>query len=529
VNVVLISRDHRLGAILTMALPTPEGLTLLGSAAEVPDAPEAAIDAVVLDLPADARRVAYEELRQRYEGRVVVPVDHARDTNGWPPDTKRRFLVRPFQVADLIAGVQEPQETSVAERAARYRRLFRWNRQQAPAFPDLATPPAAEQPPAEQPPAASAERFDEPFDEPFEAEAELHNNHVEDQESLAPEVAEDDEATEGVAAEEPLDADDEDLVAEDRDSETVAAEEVLDDEDEVEQPGAVEGEEAFEAESFDDSEDEAPVVAERAEDEEPVAAEDDEDTEASAEDEDLDAEDEAETQEFVAVSDEDGDEVEAEEQLDAEDEDEAAEDEAAEDDEPAVAAAAAVDPGERGAEDTEPSQEDDDLAAAWVAKASEPLPAGENGLVAAATGGPSTSSERAEALAPPLQVQAGVAMAKAVALQQWLEAQEAKRLRGRRRRVLLSVAAGLVLLLAGVGIGMAIGPNEPQQVSPPATPQPVVQIRDAPPPAACTHAMDDADAVISYLVAKIRDERLSKSIQDYGANARACRRTGRSP
>jgi hypothetical protein len=56
-----------------------------------------------------------------------------------------------------------------------------------------------------------------------------------------------------------------------------------------------------------------------------------------------------------------------------------------------------------------------------------------------------------------------------------------------------------------------------------------VQIRKAPPPAACTDAVDDADAVISYLVAKIRDERLSKSIQDYGANARACRRTGRSP
>jgi hypothetical protein len=491
VNVVLISRDHRLGAILTMALPTPEGLTLLGSAAEVPDASEAAIDAVVLDLPADARRVAYEELRQRYEGRVVVPVDHARDTNGWPPDAKRRFLVRPFQVADLIAGVQEPQETSVAERAARYRRLFRWNRQQAPAFPDLATPPAAEQPPAEQPPAASAERFDEPFE--AAAEAELHNNHVEDQESLAPEVPEDDEATELAAAEETLD--DEVLVAED--SETVTAEEALDDEDEAEWPGAVEGEEAFEAEPSDDSEDEAPIVAERAEDEEPVAAEDDEATElAAAEDDDLDAEDGAETQEFVAVSDEDGDEVEAEEQLDA--------------------------------QDTEPSQEDDDLAAAWVAKAPEPLPAGDNGLVAAATG-PSTSSERAEALAPPLQVQAGVAMAKAVALQQWLEAEEAKRSRGRRRRVLLSVAAGLVLLLAGVGIGIAIGPNEAQQVSPSAAPQPVVQIREAPPPAACTRAVDAADAVISYLVAKIRDERLSKSIQDYGANARACRRTGRSP
>jgi hypothetical protein len=402
VNVVLISRDHRLGAILTMALPTPDGLTLLASAAEVPDAPEAAIDAVVLDLPADARRVAYEELRRRYEGRVVVPVDNAGDTSGWPPDAKRRFLVRPFQVADLIAGVQEPQETSVAERAARYRRLFRWNRQQAPAFPDLATPPAAERPPA-----ASAERFDEPFE--AAAGAELHNNRVEDQESLAPEVPEDDEAeaTELVAAEEWLD--DEDLVAED--SETVTAEETLDGEDEAERPGAVEGEEAFEAEAFeaeasDDSEDEAPVVAEHAEDE--------------------------------------------------------------------------------------------------------------------------VEGKAAEALAPPLQVQAGVAMAKAVALQQWLEAEEAKRLRGRRRRVLLSVAAGLVLLLAGVGIGMAIGPNEPQQVNP-AAPQPVVQIRDAAPPAACTDAVDDADAVISYLVAKIRDERLSKSIQDYAANARACRRTGRSP
>ena len=39
--------------------------------------------------------------------------------------------------------------------------------------------------------------------------------------------------------------------------------------------------------------------------------------------------------------------------------------------------------------------------------------------------------------------------------------------------------------------------------------------------------MDNADQVISYLVAKIRDERLSKSIQAYGANARACRAMGR--
>ena len=512
-NVVLISRDHRLGAILTMALPTPEGLTLLGSAAEVPNASAAAIDAVVLDLPADTRRDAYEELRQRYEGRVVVPVDNARDTNDWPPDAKRRFLVRPFQVADLIAGVQEPEETSVAERAARYRRLFRWNRQQAPAFPDLADP--ATPPAAEQAPTAEAGRFGGPFE--AEADADLHNNHVEDQAAL---VAEDDEDAE-VAAEEALVAEDEDEVA--------AAEALAVEEDEAfgaeaEEPVAVE---AAEHEETLEDEDEELLVAEAAEDEESFAAE-------AAEDE------EAETQEFVAVSTQD-DEVEAAEQLDAEDEAaqdeadevEAADDEeppaeAAEDEEPAVAAAAEAEPVERHTEDWEPSQEDDDLAAAWVAQAGEPLPAGDKELVAAATSGPSTQ-ERAAGLPPPLQVQAGVAMAKAVALQQWLETEEAKRSRGRRRRLLVNVAAGLVLLLAGIGIGMAIGSNEPQQVSPPAAPQPVVQIRDAPPPAACTQAMDDADAVISYLVAKIRDERLSKSIQDYGANARACRRTGRSP
>jgi hypothetical protein len=427
VNVVLISRDHRLGAILTMALPTPEDLTLLDSASEVPDASEAPIDAVVLDLPADTRRDAYVELRQRYEGRVVVPVDSARDTNGWPPDARRRFLVRPFQVADLIAGVQEPAETSVAERAARYRRLFRWNRQQAPAFPDLSTPPAAEPAPVAE---AEAGRFDEPFE--AEAGADLHNNHVEDHESPVVEYAEDEEAL--------GDEDDEELAAE---AEEVAAE--AEDEDEEDAPAA---------EGHDDDED-ASVAA---------------DVEAAAAEEAHEAEDEV--------------------------------------------------------EDWEPSQEDEDLAAAFLAQAEEPLPADDKGL-AAATADPSTQ-ERAAGLAPPLQVQAGVAMAKAVALQQWLEAEEAKRTRGRRRRLLLNVAAGLVLLLAGIGIGMAIGPDEPQQVSPPATPQPVVQIRDAP-PAACTQAMDDADAVISYLVAKIRDERLSKSIQDYGANARACRRTGRSP
>ena len=118
-------------------------------------------------------------------------------------------------------------------------------------------------------------------------------------------------------------------------------------------------------------------------------------------------------------------------------------------------------------------------------------------------------------------------MAAAVALQQRLEAEELKRSLSRRRRVAAGVAAGLVLLLAGVGIGRASAPDQPKRTSPPAAQQPVVQFRNAPPPTTCSAAMDNADQVISYLVAKIRDERLAKAIQAYGTNARACRTTGR--
>jgi hypothetical protein len=407
-NVVLISRDHRLGAILTMALSAPERLTVLDSPAEVPESLEVKIDAVVLDLPADSRRDAYHELRQRYEGRVVVPVDNAKDTSGWPPDAKRRFLVRPFQVADLIAGVQEPKETSVAERAAKQRRRFRWSRHQVPALPALTAAPArtAEPQAAEEPP----------------------------------------------GGEEPLAAADEQAPEErtDADGGPETVEFVMDDEEEPEIAAAGQAE-AEEPEAT--SEDEAgATVEDSVAFEDAQAAEDEEDDEALLE----------ELQGLVL--------------------------------------------GDAG--------EDEGLQADAAQPQAEP-PEDEPAADAAPR-------------RPPLPVQASVAMAEAVALQQWLEAEEAKRLRRRRRLVVANVAGGLVLLLAGVGVGRALAPEQPQQVTtPPQPPQQKAQVHSAVTPDACIAAMDNADQVISYLVAKIRDERLSRSIQAYGANARACRSTGR--
>jgi hypothetical protein len=481
-NVVLISRDHRLGAILTMALSAPEQLTVLDSPAEVPESLEVEIDAVVLDLPADSRRDAYDELRQRYEGRVVVPVDNAKDTSGWPPDAKRRFLVRPFHVADLIAGVQEPQETSVAERAAKYRRRFRLTRNQAPAFPSLTAAPSAADEPSPAPPAAAAT----PEEPAGTAPEELAGTDAGE-----PSADADGDATVEFVMEEEVA---EDAAGEDQ---AEAASEVAA-EDEAATGEDAEAATGEDAETAIDEEDAEAYAEEAAED----------DVEAAAGDLDEDsAGDEHDADEALVVAEADGGgEAEAEAQATAEED--SGEDEAL---------VASLE-GLVLAEDGEGEE------AGWADLEPQPRSVKDLRLL--------LSPERPDQVVvrkpqPALPVQAGIAMAEAIALKQRLESEEIRRSHGRRRRVFANVAAGLVLLLAGIGIGRAIAPERPQKVGPPAVQQPVVQFRNAPPPTACTAAMDNADQVISYLVAKIRDERLSKSIQAYGANARACRTTGR--
>jgi hypothetical protein len=101
----------------------------------------------------------------------------------------------------------------------------------------------------------------------------------------------------------------------------------------------------------------------------------------------------------------------------------------------------------------------------------------------------------------------------------------------RALRVNLLLAGGAVaLLLAGFGLGTAVGGSG----SPPrATPRPPATVATAtvtsaavpsPPPKACTTAIESADKAIAYMVAKIRDERLTRAIQEFVANRRACRR-----
>ena len=97
---------------------------------------------------------------------------------------------------------------------------------------------------------------------------------------------------------------------------------------------------------------------------------------------------------------------------------------------------------------------------------------------------------------------------------------------------LLIAASALGLLLVGFLLGAAVtragtpAPRPATQASaPPAVPpapSTSVPARPGPPPRECLVAMERADAAISYLVGRIRDQRLSDTIQQFVESRRAC-------
>lgn len=100
---------------------------------------------------------------------------------------------------------------------------------------------------------------------------------------------------------------------------------------------------------------------------------------------------------------------------------------------------------------------------------------------------------------------------------------------------LLLAGAAVALLVVGFALGMAVsGPGSP----PPATSQPsvtataqaaatVTSIVPGPPPRSCRDAVEWADKAIAYMVGNIRDDRLSKAIQQFVESRRACQRAVR--
>jgi hypothetical protein len=101
---------------------------------------------------------------------------------------------------------------------------------------------------------------------------------------------------------------------------------------------------------------------------------------------------------------------------------------------------------------------------------------------------------------------------------------------------LLLAGAAVALLVCGFALGVAVGgpSSTPTSLAPavagaPAAPVTVTSIvvRPGPPPRSCRTAVEWADKAIAYMVGNIRDDRLSRAIQEFIENRRACQRAVR--
>jgi hypothetical protein len=100
-RVVLLSRDPGLASIAGRLLSNGDRVAHFRSAAELPNWSTPAVSAVVLDSEPQARRLGYKQVRDRYDGPLVMLLNKGERRPDLPPDGARQFLYRPFQAADL--------------------------------------------------------------------------------------------------------------------------------------------------------------------------------------------------------------------------------------------------------------------------------------------------------------------------------------------------------------------------------------------------------------------------------------------
>jgi hypothetical protein len=107
-RVVLLSRDPGLASIAGRLLVNGDRIAHFHSAAELSDWSSPAVAAVVLDSQPQARRLSYKQVRDRYDGPLVMLLDKGERRPDLPPDGARQFLHRPFRVAELSRLVGGP-------------------------------------------------------------------------------------------------------------------------------------------------------------------------------------------------------------------------------------------------------------------------------------------------------------------------------------------------------------------------------------------------------------------------------------
>jgi hypothetical protein len=100
-RVVLLSRDPGLASITGRLLSNGDRIAHFRSAAELSNWSAPVVAAVVLDSRPQARRLSYKQVRDRYDGPLVMLLDKGERRPDLPPDGARQFLHRPFKAGEL--------------------------------------------------------------------------------------------------------------------------------------------------------------------------------------------------------------------------------------------------------------------------------------------------------------------------------------------------------------------------------------------------------------------------------------------
>jgi hypothetical protein len=143
--VVLLSDEPDLRSLFERALGGNESLVVAGGDEELRRALATPAATVAISVGVTDRIRSWQRVRELHHGMVLVAVDTADQTQGWPPDVARRFLVRPFGVEEIGAALAVHPRILREPAAARRRRLAR--AQGPPVIPPplaLPPPPAAE-------------------------------------------------------------------------------------------------------------------------------------------------------------------------------------------------------------------------------------------------------------------------------------------------------------------------------------------------------------------------------------------------
>jgi hypothetical protein len=108
-SVTFLYRGVRLGTELLALLGEQRRVNVIGSPVELAKGP--ATDVVVVDVPAQDRWAACEQVRRHYRGPLIVLLGQGESGRALPPDHNRTLLTRPFSIRQLSVALAMPTPT----------------------------------------------------------------------------------------------------------------------------------------------------------------------------------------------------------------------------------------------------------------------------------------------------------------------------------------------------------------------------------------------------------------------------------